>query len=751
MPKIKLPEERANTANARLDTNVPIGGALMIAEKQKEAGKQIAAMGKQYFNIAAESISDALYNNNISQATLEFSQQYNERISKKVDDKGNPTYTTLESDIDKIADNVQMKYGMLGDVNAKNKFSKTFGDLYVNKKLQASKEARNQHMDYSKAVLGKSINNFMEAAVKDNGNNVDLYNANIDQLVNDSIKNGILSVDQAAQLKNQSQNKLNRIKTDSTVGNLDAAIQSKDETVIQGLINGTAEDFGLPHTSFKGLRSLAKTKQKEINDDKLEIAVSSLKDKLEANPDLAIGFTEMSEEEAIAAGFNPDLKKDLNKFADSWYRNYIKDEINRTKEEEKAIKNAQHDATTALKLANVEGKLTSADVYEAAAAKKINPDQQLELLGALKKQEKVEARQSVVNQEIDTAIQRGDSLTQNFSDKDLQRKLNEEAIRIAGVDEQGKPKPPQLNDLIQASASYNVPFKELNNRLGNTIKYSTNSKEVDQVIQAYDSIKQTNPITLESMSTKDIAALELTRDMIVMGGMKHDEALQHSRKLIYDTKDSDIEARKIKFNKEPAFKPTDIDNTIKDIFGLDSTLGFGGKDLSPVAKDYLKEALKDAYVNGDGNPETAKKTVAAKNARLFGVSEMNETPGYIDDTEQFEYLPIEQQYPAIYQKYGIDAFKEQLRTDWATDLPEGVPVENLRIRGDDLSRTPNNPASWRVTYVDPTTGIEVPLVDKKDPRKLARFKFDPKQYEEQRDRSKQTNFEAIANTARMLD
>lgn len=124
-----------------------------IGNTAMNAGQALNKMGEQYFNQAESAIQDGIYNNAYAGASKEFNQRVQDRINHPYDDKGNPTFGNLVSDIGKIGDDVRSKYGMmLGNPEVANRFNTSMTEMSTSASILGMKQQRDQQMQFSQGA-----------------------------------------------------------------------------------------------------------------------------------------------------------------------------------------------------------------------------------------------------------------------------------------------------------------------------------------------------------------------------------------------------------------------------------------------------------------------------------------------------------------------------------------------------------------------------------------------------------------------
>lgn len=176
-----------------------------IGRVQMQAGQEMASLGMQFFDQANSALEDANYNDLISKAQLDYSSQAAERVQKSYDENGNPTFGTMQSDLDGIYKNTMETYGAnIANPNVRAKFNATMQDLHARGSLQAQSQSRNQQLDYMQGSLTQALQSNSNLALQGDPSNKDLYFGRNMKAIDDAVAKGYLDYDKALQLKEKS-------------------------------------------------------------------------------------------------------------------------------------------------------------------------------------------------------------------------------------------------------------------------------------------------------------------------------------------------------------------------------------------------------------------------------------------------------------------------------------------------------------------------------------------------------------------
>lgn len=206
-----------------------------IGKSAANAGLEVMANGMEYFNKASGAIDDAIYNNAYADASKEFNQRVSERISKPFDDNGQPTFSSLNADIDKIGAEVRAKYGNLSP-EAANRFNQSFTNLQTNQSILAMNEARKQQIDYSVGSLHNSLNASTTNALSGPKEMSPQYIDEANRAIDNAVKHGYKTYEEGVALKEATKKNIN-------VGWIEIQGQ-KDPVAISQMLNNAAKDSG---------------------------------------------------------------------------------------------------------------------------------------------------------------------------------------------------------------------------------------------------------------------------------------------------------------------------------------------------------------------------------------------------------------------------------------------------------------------------------------------------------------------------
>lgn len=269
MPEINRPGIGKPLTGSRLSTSQPVGGAVAIGQIEQQVGSAQAKTAEQFFQVANKSFKESLYNNAISQATEEMNQAYQDRLSKPVDDDGNPTYQHLPQDIDEIGKNIRESISSkIIDSDASAKFNQDFKRFVSNKHNQSLGEARRQHLSYSRASLSQGVRSIQNQALGDDTVNIPGYLAKASDMIDTAVQGGVISPVQADQLKESTRSNVMVTSYSNLINN--------DLATALDLLGHPAEELGLSNEEHNRLNTVAaaavRDKERQIKREEKELA-----------------------------------------------------------------------------------------------------------------------------------------------------------------------------------------------------------------------------------------------------------------------------------------------------------------------------------------------------------------------------------------------------------------------------------------------------------------------------------------------
>lgn len=317
MARITRPgQPSSGVTGSRLGTSTSITGASGIASTESQVGKAIQASATAYFNDANKAYQDSVYSNALSEATVAFNDMYQKRIDQREGKDGLPTFKSLPEDIGKIGTAIRTQVSMrIPDLQARRKFDSDFQKFATSKQVLALGEARKQSAQYAQVSLTKSTEALVQQAAEDSPANINGYLGRINDMVNNSLAEGVITPAQAESIKDTSRANV-RMRSYSQMidQNPAAAREELDKPLAELGLKADERDRLVRHAEA-GMRDLQR--QQESQQRELE---KSLKEQQQlTKSEIELGILEGTAgekhiEEALTTGkISPQQRLDLLK------------------------------------------------------------------------------------------------------------------------------------------------------------------------------------------------------------------------------------------------------------------------------------------------------------------------------------------------------------------------------------------------------------------------------------------------------
>lgn len=141
-------EANINTANTRVqESQNNLKQSLSILNK-------VQADNEAFFNQSQQAYVSATANNALNQATVDFANAYQKRLSQTVDNQGNPNFKSIPQDLQSIAQEIANKYtSSVNDSEVALHFNNAFKNFTTNQIVQSYSTARTLQENYLKQSL----------------------------------------------------------------------------------------------------------------------------------------------------------------------------------------------------------------------------------------------------------------------------------------------------------------------------------------------------------------------------------------------------------------------------------------------------------------------------------------------------------------------------------------------------------------------------------------------------------------------
>lgn len=201
-----------------------------------QSAMQQSRQNEEYFKSLQQSIGDAEYSKVFSQAILEFNSAVNDRQSKVLDDKGNPTFATLSQDIGKIGNDIYNKYAKQASPLIAGRFKQSLNNTITNRQAESFAESRKQANQWMLGQAENSYNTLSKAAIEGSPSISAESKLEFENQLKGYVANGVISPVAASDMI---------ANFNSTVGQVRGQnlIMANPEAVMLGTAPGTDDSF----------------------------------------------------------------------------------------------------------------------------------------------------------------------------------------------------------------------------------------------------------------------------------------------------------------------------------------------------------------------------------------------------------------------------------------------------------------------------------------------------------------------------
>lgn len=221
MAKLNLPQVSPLDVPGGIDINTgarAVLGALGIGNAQQQQGQLMIGQGAQQVEQANAGLEESLFQTVSGKANSELATRVAERMQKTTNEDGSPAFSTLQSDIEEIHNDVSTKYGKgLLNPRVAQKFKANMTDLKTRHSISAMEASRKQQGDWAQASLINFTNDTQKAALTDSYDNLPAYMNQIDNAIDSQVANGWIKPDVAAKMKIEMRNTLGSGKMSTIV------------------------------------------------------------------------------------------------------------------------------------------------------------------------------------------------------------------------------------------------------------------------------------------------------------------------------------------------------------------------------------------------------------------------------------------------------------------------------------------------------------------------------------------------------
>lgn len=187
MATIPLPQDSIARASAR-------ASAGRTGEMAAQIGGQEIDMGFEYIKKATDAYQSTVYNKVLTEEQEELQRKIDERKQQAFDEEGNPTYGTLESDINGyIEESRKRAMSKIIDPRVRDKFDQSFANFSASQAKMARGESRKQFIDWSRAQYNDNAERYSALAISADPEMVEKHIADFKEMNDEMLFNGVIS------------------------------------------------------------------------------------------------------------------------------------------------------------------------------------------------------------------------------------------------------------------------------------------------------------------------------------------------------------------------------------------------------------------------------------------------------------------------------------------------------------------------------------------------------------------------------
>jgi len=276
-----------------------IASGAQLGQQEAALGSQIAQQGVEYFNKGIKAVSETIYNIAQSNAVKEYNKQASAHVSQALSRQSQPEgkyvqsarYSapgTLAGELDGISKGVVKQYSeAVQDPVAKEKMSRSLGELNTNHKVMANAQERNMQIDNSTSALTDALDTDIQSGLIDSPDNIGFYASQGLDRIQAGVQAGTIDPIQAAKMGD-------KLRSGLFLGSLQVANQRDPNSVAQLLSSKTADELNLTSIEYDNLNKQNKfalqdqntlnklqyKAQAEVEQAQSQLAKSSLSDSI---------------------------------------------------------------------------------------------------------------------------------------------------------------------------------------------------------------------------------------------------------------------------------------------------------------------------------------------------------------------------------------------------------------------------------------------------------------------------------------
>lgn len=216
-------------------------------------GVKLNEMNKAYNEAARQADNTAVYANSMNQATIEFQNAFQERISSPLDDNGNPTFSTLQQDVSQISrDVLEENLNKIEDAEVRAKFQQNFESYTTNQQVQSIGVARNQQLSFINESVSNSVAELGTMAGASSEQDMLFFQNQVKTILNSAVESGAMTPEQRFVAQDGFRKEVATAKVRNSI-NEDAHM------ALETLMNTPAPDLGLSELERLALQKEAET------------------------------------------------------------------------------------------------------------------------------------------------------------------------------------------------------------------------------------------------------------------------------------------------------------------------------------------------------------------------------------------------------------------------------------------------------------------------------------------------------------
>lgn len=202
---------KESVRSQQAEGSIPIGAAIAPALANIDLGQTVSRIGSQTTQIGVgileadnafkravqEADNTAVYANSINQATIEYQNLFQERINQVVDDEGNPTFSTLQSDVAQIGVDVLDNFlNQIESPEVRAQFTNNFQAYTGNQQIGSIGIARDQQMSFINESVSNSVAELGTRAGAATQQDRVFFDRQVEQILNSATANGAMTPEQ---------------------------------------------------------------------------------------------------------------------------------------------------------------------------------------------------------------------------------------------------------------------------------------------------------------------------------------------------------------------------------------------------------------------------------------------------------------------------------------------------------------------------------------------------------------------------